>query len=144
MEIFMALLKDGTYAVSFPSSIDYLEKVEALTVKVARELRFEESTIDDLSIATTELFNNAIHHGNDNDETKKVFLKFKSNGKQLTISIRDQGDGFSPESLKDPLAPENLLADSGRGIYLVKMLMDEIEFNNSQSGCEVIIRKRIQ
>ena len=139
----MAMLKNGKYEVSYPSSVDYLENVEAVTVKIANEAGFDESAIDDISIAITELFNNAIHHGNQNDINKKVHLTYTLSGKALSISIRDEGPGFEPDTLRDPLAPENLLADNGRGIYLVKMLMDKVRFNITDKGSEIIITKKL-
>ena len=139
----MAILKNGKYKISYPSSVDYLGNVEAITVKIAREAGFDESTIDDISIAITELFNNAIHHGNQGDMNKKVHLTYTLSGKALKISIQDEGSGFEPEQLRDPLAPENLLADNGRGIYLVKMLMDKVHFNITDKGSEIIITKNL-
>ena len=139
----MAILKNGKYEISYPSSVDYLEKVEAVTVKIAEEAGFDESTIDDISIAITELFNNAIHHGNQGDVNKKVHLTYTLSDNALNISIQDEGAGFEPERLRDPLAPENLLADNGRGIYLVKMLMDKVQFNITDKGSEIIITKNL-
>jgi serine/threonine-protein kinase RsbW len=126
---------------AFPSSIDYLEKVESLSVKIAREAGFNESTIDDLSISLTELVNNAIHHGNNDDITKNVTVTFDLDHKKLSITIKDEGPGFNPEQLKNPLDPENLLADSGRGLYLVKALMDDLTFNITETGTEITITK---
>ncbi len=126
---------------TFPSSIDYLEKVESLSVKIAREAGFNESTIDDLSISLTELVNNAIHHGNNDDITKNVTVTFDLDHKKLSITIKDEGPGFNPEQLKNPLDPENLLADSGRGLYLVKALMDDLTFKITETGTEITITK---
>ena len=139
----MAFLKDGKYTVSFQSTVQYLEKVESITSSIAREAGFDESSTDDLSIAITELFNNAIHHGNRGNEKKTVTLTYILHSKYLSISVLDQGDGFIPDNIKNPLDPENLLAESGRGIYLVKMLMDGIDFNITENGSEIIIRKNL-
>lgn len=128
---------------TFPSSIEYLEKVESLSVKIAQKAGFNESTIDDLSIALTELVNNAIHHGNKDDITKNVTVTFDLDQKNLRISIRDEGGGFDPNQLKNPLDPENLLAESGRGLYLVKALMDDIQFSITDEGTEITIVKRL-
>ncbi len=125
----------------FPSSIDYLDKIESISAEIAHEAGFSESTVDDISIALTELVNNAIHHGNKDDISKTVTVKFTRTGKALIISIRDEGSGFEMESLNDPLHPENLLADNGRGIYLVKALMDDVSFNFRDGSTEVIISK---
>ncbi len=139
----MALLTNGKYTVSYPSSTDYLHQVETVTADIAKSLRFDESAIDDLSISITELFNNAIHHGNKNDISKDVVITYIQDPSFLVISIKDQGPGFQPEELRDPLAPENLLAENGRGIYLVKNLVDDVKFRISEDGTEVLIYKRL-
>lgn len=126
---------------TFPSSVEYLEKVEAQSVKIARGAGFDESTIDDLSIALTELVNNAIHHGNRDDITKNVTVTFDLDQEKLSISIKDEGGGFNPRQIKNPLDPENLLAENGRGIYLVKALMDDLNFNITETGTEITIVK---
>jgi len=141
MENLMSLLLDGQYKISFPSSVEYLEEVESVTVQIAQEADFPDSARDDLAIAITELFNNAVHHGNKDDVNKLVTLTYKFNCKKLLISVKDQGIGFSPDKIKNPLDPENLLAESGRGIYLVKMLMDEVSFECNHEGSEVTITK---
>ncbi len=139
----MALLNNGKYTVSYPSSTNYLNQVETITAEIARSLQFDESAIDDLSISITELFNNAIHHGNKNDISKDVVITYMQDPSFLVISIKDQGSGFQPEKLRDPLAPENLLAENGRGIYLVKNLVDDVKFRISENGTEVLIYKKL-
>jgi len=129
--------------ISFPSGIEYLDKVEAITVQVTSKLGFTESDTDDMSIAVTEMFNNAIHHGNKYDLNKKVTIRFVVQKASLIISIRDQGTGFIPDEIKNPLAPENLLSENGRGIYLVRHLMDNVTFNIDDQGSEVLLYKAL-
>jgi serine/threonine-protein kinase RsbW len=140
----MALLKNGKYAVKFRSNVDHLEEVESITSKIAAEAGFDESSSDDLSIVITELFNNAIHHGNKDDLNKDVKIEYTLQTDHLEISVQDQGNGFLPDEIKNPLDPENLLAESGRGIYLVKMLMDETKFDISDECCKITIRKNLK
>ena len=139
----MALLKNGKYSITFKSTVEHLEEVESITSRIAHEVGFNESSSDDLSIVITELFNNAIHHGNRNDPKKSVIIDYRLKAKHLIISVQDQGNGFIPDDIKNPLDPENLLAESGRGIYLVKMLMDDTQFDISDSGCKITIKKKI-
>ncbi len=139
----MPLLKNGKYEIAFPSSIKYLEEVERITTKIASELQFKESVRDDLSIAVTELFNNALHHGNKGDATKKIVVTFKIQNKALSITVKDEGEGFEPEKLRDPLLPENIYDVSGRGIYLVKQLVDDLKFNITDKGSEITIVKKL-
>jgi len=143
MENGMTLLKNGKYSTLFSSSVRNLEKVEALTEKIAGELSFIQEEVDDLSIAITELFNNAIHHGNKKDSQKKIAISYYTTPEYLLISVKDEGKGFNPKELKDPLAPENLLAESGRGLYLVRKLMDNVDIRVDADGCEIIIQKKL-
>ena len=140
----MTLLKNGKYSVKFRSNVDHLEEVELITSKIAAEAGFDESSSDDLSIVITELFNNAIHHGNKDDLNKEVQIEYNLQAHHLEISVQDQGNGFIPDKIKNPLDPENLLAESGRGLYLVKMLMDETEFDISNDCCIITIKKNLK
>ena len=139
----MGLLKNGKFKITFPSQIKYLEKIEQITSAITSELEFAESVKDDLSIAVTELFNNALHHGNKGDETKHITITFRIVNQCLQISVQDQGNGFRPEKLRDPLAPENIYEASGRGLFLVKQLVDDLRFNITNKGSEIIIIKKL-
>jgi serine/threonine-protein kinase RsbW len=130
-------------AISFPSRIENLEKIEKMSSQIAADAGFDESTVDDISIALTELVNNAIHHANKNNPDKKVNVAFTFKKNKLTISIRDEGEGFSPKNIGNPLDPDNLMSDSGRGLYLVEALMDNVEYNISETGTEIIITKKL-
>jgi len=137
----MAKKTNQNQTFSFPSDVEYLEKIEKTSAKIASAAGFDESTVDDISIALTELVNNAIHHGNDNDVNKTVTVSFKVDEKKLSISISDEGQGFSPKDISDPVHPDNLMADNGRGIYLVKALMDAVDYKISETGTQVTISK---
>jgi serine/threonine-protein kinase RsbW len=129
--------------IRFPSLIENLEKIEKESTEIAKDAGFDESTIDDISIALTELVNNAIHHANKDNPKKEVVVVFNVEKTGITISISDEGEGFSPKNVSNPLDPENLLADSGRGLYLVEALMDEVEYKITDLGTEVIIKKNL-
>jgi len=91
---------------------------------------------------------NAITHGNKSDPAKKVFVDFSVEGRDgdrcLEVVIRDQGQGFEPSEITNPLAPENILNTSGRGIFLVRQFMDEVKFQPAPGGgTEVRMRKRL-
>lgn len=139
----MPLLKNGKYTYTFPSDINYLEKAEKKIVQAARECSFSESAMDDICIAATEIINNAIHHGNKSDNKKNVTLIISVEKGIFRLTVKDEGKGFNPKDIKDPLSPENLLSEGGRGIYLVHKLMDNVEYNISKSGNEVTIEKKM-
>jgi serine/threonine-protein kinase RsbW len=138
----MPVLKDGKYSYSFPSDIKYLEIAEQNIVKVAEECGFNSSDVDDICIAATEIINNAIHHGNKDDKSKNVLLMIQVSDDIFRLVVRDEGDGFDPAEIKDPLSPENLLSEGGRGVYLAHNLMDRVEYNKLDIGVEAVIEKK--
>ena len=95
-------------------------------------------------MAVREAMINAVLHGNNYDPAKRVNLTLEQNGKELIVTITDEGHGFVPEEVPDPLAPENLLKESGRGIFLMRAFMDEVRFRKLNPGTEIILIKRIQ
>jgi serine/threonine-protein kinase RsbW len=97
---------------------------------------------DSLAIAVTEVGNNAIIHGNKRDPDKQVHLHITVNEGEIRVVIRDEGPGFNPDTLSNPLDPENLLRESGRGVFIVRSLMDEVSFDFSKGGTEITLIKR--
>lgn len=85
---------------------------------------------------------NAVMHGNQYDSTKRVTATFEVSATALTIKIADQGVGLDPDAIPDPLAPENLLRSSGRGVFLMRAFMDEVHFRNLNPGTEISLVKR--
>ncbi len=133
--------KSKTFEMTIPSSLEYIESVEKLAEKAANAMKFSEEEKDSLAIAVTEAVNNAIIHGNKQNKNKKVFISFQLEDKRLMVSIVDQGKGFNPKNLSDPLAPENLLKESGRGIFILSTLMDDVRFEFRGNGTEVVMTK---
>lgn len=127
--------------MKIPSMLEKIESVEQLAEKAANRMNFKEEEKDSLAIAVTEAVNNAIIHGNKEDDSKFVFIKFEFEEDRIIVSIKDQGTGFNPENISDPLAPENLLKESGRGIFILSSLMDEVNFNFAGDGTEIVMVK---
>jgi len=99
-------------------------------------------------VAVRESVINAIKHGNSGDERKHVYVEFTPiDGERpsgIQIRVRDEGPGFDPEALPDPLAPENMLKASGRGIFLIRSFMDELVLRRApEGGMEVVMVKRV-
>ena len=92
-----------------------------------------------VELALEEALNNAVVHGNRIDPEKLVQVLCHCDGKGISIAVKDQGQGFDPDTVPDPLSPENLSADHGRGIWLMRAAMDEVSFENL--GTEVHMRK---
>ncbi len=125
------------------SDLAEIKKVENFSQKVSKKATFNEDKSDNLAIVLTELVNNAILHGNKNNPKKSVTLKAFYYQKYIRVSVRDQGDGFNPEKLQDPTDPENIWKESGRGIFLVRNLIDKVEFFPSSTGTEIVITQFI-
>ena len=99
---------------------------------MAAEAGFDDEEIMKISMAVREGAVNAVLHGNAYDPNKKVTLAFERTPDNLVIIIRDQGKGLEASKIPDPLAPENLLKTSGRGIFLIRSFMDEVEIHPSK------------
>jgi serine/threonine-protein kinase RsbW len=126
------------------STLDSVNKAEEMADKTAARTGFDEDTRGGISMAVREAMINAVLHGNAYDPNKYVNLTFEQNGPELTVIIVDQGKGFVPDEVPDPLAPENLLKQSGRGIFLMRAFMDEVRFRKLDPGTEITLIKRLQ
>jgi serine/threonine-protein kinase RsbW len=116
-----------------------LAKVENLSNRISKKVSLSEGKSDNLAIVLTELVNNAILHGNKNQPQKKVTISVSYFDSYVKVSVKDQGNGFDPSGLKDPRDPENIWKDSGRGIFLVKKLVDSVEFHPTEEGMEIVV-----
>ena len=123
-----------------------LDFVQVVSDHVSRSVGLDDDASHWVGVAIRESVINAIKHGNRNDATKRVFVEFETASAgppELAIRIRDQGEGFDPETLADPLAPENLLKSSGRGIFLIRNFMDDVRLQRApEGGMEVRMIKR--
>ncbi|MCA9732367.1 MAG: ATP-binding protein [Deferribacteres bacterium] len=126
---------------TFASKPETVEQVEAVTDKISRAMNFSEQERDNIAIAITEAVNNAIYHGNKLDINKKIHYTIYSSGDSLRFLIRDEGKGFKPSDVPDPLEPANLLKENGRGIFILKSLMDDVYFDFSPHGTTITLIK---
>ncbi len=133
--------KVENFEMTILSRLGEIESVEKLAENAADKMNFNEEEKDSLAIAVTEAVNNAIIHGNKQDVTKKVHIKFTFQKNKLFVVIKDEGTGFNPEKISDPLAPENLLKESGRGIFILSTLMDDVKFSFNKDGTEISMIK---
>jgi len=136
-------LEQRTYHLEIESDSKNLITVEEFINYFSVELNIQEEKVNGLLLAVTEAITNAIRHGNKLDKNKLVFIDVISDSEFLTIKIKDQGEGFDPSNIPDPTHPENLLKDSGRGVYLMKIYMDEIEFKKTDDGMETILKMKL-
>jgi serine/threonine-protein kinase RsbW len=118
--------------------------VEPFLAEVLQNAAMDATRYHNTIIALTEAVNNAIVHGNKRDESKLVTLTAIVENGILTLLLEDKGGGFNPDVLPDPLAPENLLRDGGRGVFLMRSLMDSAEFTTIEGGTRVTLITRLR
>src|SRR5215469_835322 len=125
------------------STLDTVNSAEETASQLASEAGFDDEEVMKIAMAVREAAVNAVLHGNAYDPGKKVRVDFERTNRELVITIRDQGKGLDMSKIPDPLAPENLLKTSGRGIFLIRSFMDEVEINPSQTGTEIKLIKHV-
>jgi serine/threonine-protein kinase RsbW len=123
------------------STLDTVNTVEDTAETWARRAGFDEDTIGNISMAVREAAVNAVLHGNAYDPHKHVAASFETTPADLIIRIGDEGVGLNPDTIPDPLAPENILRGSGRGIFLIRAFMDEVHFRQLTPGNEITLIK---
>jgi len=122
-----ASFQQVTQELQLESTLDSVDLADQSATDLARKIGFSEDDQNSISMAVRECMVNAVAHGNKYNARKKVYLKLEALPGQLIISIGDEGDGFADTEVPDPLAQENLLKQSGRGLLLMRAFMDECE-----------------
>lgn len=125
------------------STLETVNSAEEAASQIATEAGFDDEEVMKIAMAVREAAVNAVLHGNAYDPGKKVTVDFERTARELVITIRDQGKGLDMSKVPDPLAPENLLKTSGRGIFLIRSFMDEVEIHPSQTGTEIKLIKHV-
>ncbi len=128
---------------TYESTLDSVNLAETVATQLATKAGFDEEDINRISIAVREAAVNAVLHGNAYDVNKKFTVKFENTGEKLAITVADEGKGLNPDTLPDPLAPENLLKQSGRGIFLIRAFMDEVRIRSLEPGTEITMIKHV-
>jgi len=119
---------------SLDSTLDSVDSAEELALGLAERAGFGDDDLMKIGMAVRESMVNAVVHGNRYNANKKVHFSVTHSPESLTIRIADEGEGFDVESLPDPLAPENLMRTSGRGIFLIRSFMDEFDIRRRERG----------
>src|SRR5262245_551119 len=136
--------KTGPIRMSLSSRFENIEMVQHLCSKLLEGRDVPEETRHWILMAVREAVANAIKHGNHQDMTKNVHVEMDVVADTLAISIRDDGEGFDPAAVGDPLAPENRLKTSGRGIFYMRTFMDDVRFQrHAAGGMEIVLKKNV-
>jgi serine/threonine-protein kinase RsbW len=125
------------------STLETVNSAEETAGRMATEAGFDDEDVMKISMAVREAAVNAVMHGNAYNPSKKVTLAFELTPRDLVIVIRDQGPGLDASKIPDPLAPENLMKTSGRGIFLIRSFMDVVEIHPSHTGTELKMIKHV-
>jgi serine/threonine-protein kinase RsbW len=120
-----------------------ISHIEKFLHHISVQQNIDDGTLHRLLVSCTEAVNNAILHGNKSDPHKEVLIRCIVRKKTLTLYVRDEGLGFDPESLQDPRDEKNLLKESGRGVFLIRSLMDKVKFKKLKSGSVVEMQVRL-
>ena len=139
----LVTMTEQRVSYTLDSTLETVDSAEQAASRMAVEAGFGDEEVMQISMAVREAAVNAVLHGNAYDPGKKVSLEFERTERDLVITIRDQGKGLDPARIPDPLAPENLLKTSGRGIFLIRSFMDEVQIHPSHSGTEIKLVKHV-
>jgi len=142
------LTRGGTVKLQIHSTFDMLDFVQLVSDRMANMGGLDEDAVHWIGVAVRESVINAIKHGNREDLQKLVTVEFTftpvAAPEELIVRVLDQGEGFEPQEIADPLAPENLLKASGRGIFFMRSFMDDVTIRRaSEGGMEVRMVKKL-
>ena len=142
------LTRGGTVRLQIPSNFDMLDFVQVVSDRMGQLAGLDDDAIHWIGVAVRESVINAIKHGNREDYRKLVTVEFTfapvADPEELVVRVMDQGEGFDPEEVGDPLAPENILKSSGRGIFFMRNFMDDVTLRRGdEGGMEVRMVKKL-
>ncbi|KAF0213103.1 MAG: anti-sigma regulatory factor serine/threonine protein [Ignavibacteria bacterium] len=132
-------MAEKTYNRVVSSDPEILPELEEYIIKIAKEVNLDDSKINNLALSFSEAISNCMKHGNRFDKSKTVSITVNINDSKLTIVLKDEGKGFDLKAVPDPTKPENILKDSGRGIHIMKNFLDDLRYNFTPTGTEVIL-----
>ena len=127
------------YNLVLKSNRNEIKKFEVLLEEINKKFELAVEKFINLQIACSEALINAIVHGNKEDETKYVYTVIEVNEVKLIVRIKDEGEGFKMEEIPDPTSNENILKEHGRGIFIIRSLVDEFYCNSTEEGTEFIL-----
>ena len=128
--------------INIPSRISDIRYAVDEVLALLKEIKAEESVVFDIRLSLEEALINAIKYGNRFDERLSVDIDFLHNDNKVTITVEDKGGGFDYNGIPDPTKEDNLLKSKGRGIFLIRHLMDNVEYN--EKGNRIIMTKYLR
>ncbi len=142
------LTRGGTVRLQIHSNFELLDFVQVVSDRMGQLAGLDEDAVHWIGVAVRESVINAIKHGNREDYGKIVTVEFavapSKDPRELVVRVLDQGEGFDPQEVADPLAPENILKSSGRGIFFMRNFMDDVTLKRAaEGGMEVRMVKKL-
>lgn len=132
-------MSTSTNYLEIKSDLKLLPSVDKFIKKSVKDSGLGQNEIDNLLLSVNEAVSNAIIHGNHSNPSKKVKINVVKTGDKLIISVKDEGKGFDPSIIPDPTKPENILKENGRGIHIMKACVQDITYNFTSEGTEIIL-----
>jgi serine/threonine-protein kinase RsbW len=132
-------LAEEKYHLEIESDPNNLITVEEFVNYFCKDIQLPDEKLSDVLLAVTEATTNAIIHANKSDANKKVTIDVEILNSKMIVKVKDEGEGFDPAEIPDPTEPENLLKDHGRGIYLMKVYMDDLQYKRTPNGMLTIL-----
>ncbi len=133
-----ASFQSETTEHSLESTIESVDQAEQLVLATAKRIGFNEDDENSISMAVRESMVNAVAHGNKYNGRKRVQLTIEAHADRLVVIVADEGEGFDESAVADPLAEENLLRQSGRGLLLMRAFMDECHHSKREPKGTVV------
>jgi serine/threonine-protein kinase RsbW len=127
-----------TVRLEIASRLDMLDMVQTVLAHLAAMVGFDDEASHYMTVAVRESVVNAIKHGNQNEESRRVTVDFVINGPTLEVAVGDEGTGFDLSGVPDPVAEENLLKPDGRGIFFMRSFMDHVDYAFPPGGGTVV------
>jgi serine/threonine-protein kinase RsbW len=132
------------FHLAIDSRLENIELVQVVLNDTLERLGLDDDLRHWVDLATREAVANAIKHGNEGDSDKKVEVDVSLDGGEVVVTVADQGRGFDPAHVEDPLAPENLLRPTGRGLFYMQRFMDRVDYGRRAGGGTVVtLRKQV-
>ena len=130
----------GQYQV--PSRLEDLTDAKRPILEAAGTLGYGDEDLEAVNLALVEALTNAIRHGNRRDPAKSVFVEFDIDGQEIRISVRDEGEGFDVAGLPDARSPSGKRKPSGRGVFLLRAYMDEVNYNEKGNSVTLVKKRK--
>lgn len=130
-----------TYRYTLSSTFEESERVPDIVENIGKECSLNDEETGNFMLLLSEAVTNAIDHGNAGNPDKKVFINIEISPSTVTASVQDEGEGFNPAATKDPLAEDNLLDPSGRGLFLLNQIADSVSYSKNGTKLSFTLKR---